>query len=114
MSAATQEIDRPVANELRLPEKRVPLNFKVPEHVRERVEELVELYGLMHEARGKDKKDVDITHVCNDLIEWGIDVAWATIGKKAGIEGMPQNADEWDRLKKALVRATREDAKTRR
>ncbi len=114
LNASQQEESAQQVSRLSLPEKRVALNFKVPEHVRERVADLVVLYGLMAEASGKDPKDVDTTHVCNDLIEFGIEEAWKQIGERAGLPGMPANNDEWEALKKALVKATREDAKTRR
>lgn len=84
------------------PNKRVALNFKVPEALKANLQALVRLWKIRAEVYNFDPSDIDLTHVCTRLLSVGIDGAWAEAGKMAGLKGMPANEEEWARLSEAL------------
>jgi hypothetical protein len=100
-----------------LPERRVPLNFRVPETLKLHLQAVVRLWKLMAKARGKDAaflKSIDMTHVCERLLKVGVDGVWAKAGEMAGLQGMPTSEDDWDALERAILKAAKEDARSRK
>lgn len=87
----------------RPPEKRIQLSFRVPESLRDHLDGLVRLWKALAEADGKDPKDIDLTYVCEQLLQVGVDGAWADVGQLAGLQGMPTTEEEWARLTKAIA-----------
>ena len=114
MEAATGlDLTQPV-DLIDLPERRVPLNFRVPESLKEQLHSVVDLWKIMARARGRDPKPIDMTHVCESLLKIGLDAVWAQVGQMAGLDGMPKSKDEWAALEKAIVKRVKEDAASRK
>ncbi len=90
------------------PEKRVPLNIRVPSSLKDRLNAIVKLWRAIAEAHGHDPDAIDLTYVCERLLQIGDDGVWAQAGRQVGLDGMPQSDEEWDRLIKAIYK----DAKT--
>lgn len=86
----------------RPPEKRVQVSFKVPESLRAHLDGLVRLWKVLAKADGKDPDDIDLTYVCEQLLQVGVDGAWADVGQLAGLTGMPTTEEEWARLIRAI------------
>jgi hypothetical protein len=92
------------------PEKKVALNLRVPESLKEQLKLVTELWKVMAEAKGLDPADIDMTYVCLRLLRVGIDGAWAQAGQLAGLDGMPTNEAEMERLKKAILATAKAQA----
>jgi hypothetical protein len=92
-----------------LPEKRVALNLKVPESLKEHLRAVVKLWKVMAEARGSDPSDIDLTYVSVRLLKIGVDGAWSQVGAMAGLDGMPKDDEEWARLRKAILKNAETD-----
>ena len=86
------------------PEKRVPLNIRVPGSLKDRLNAIVKLWRVIAEANGHDPDSIDLTFVCERLLQIGDDGVWAQAGRGAGLDGMPRDDEEWDRLVKAIYK----------
>lgn len=85
--------------------KRVALNFKVPEALKANLELVKRLWALRAEVDGAapdEIRDIDLTYVCNQLLDSGIDGAWEELGSEVGLSGAPKNEQEWAALQAAL------------
>lgn len=96
-----------------LPEKRVPLNFRVPTSLKEQLQGVMKAWKWMAEARGRDPKDVDLTFVCERLLRGGLDAAWAQMGQSADLDGMPKTEEEWARLRKTIFKAAKDEGRSK-
>lgn len=88
-------------------ERRVALNFKVPETLKASLATLQRMWRLKAEAEGASEeeiKDIDLTFVCNELLSTGIDGAWEEVGAPAGLTGAPKTDSEWEAFADALKR----------
>lgn len=88
-------------------ERRVALNFKVPETLKLSLSTLQRMWRLRAEIQGASKEEVDsidLTFVCNELLTTGIDGAWEEVGALAGLTGAPRTDAEWAALTAALKR----------
>lgn len=84
---------------------RVALNFKVSVALKASLQAVMKLWQLRAELEGATKdevKDIDLTFVCNQLLEVGVDGAWEEVGAEAGLSGAPKNDAEWAKLRLAL------------
>lgn len=107
----------------KLPERRVPVSFRMPESLKRDLLAVVKLWQLTATARGHDPKLVDMTYVVEQLLEEGVGNVWAEIGRMADLPlevtperrypGMPVGDEEWVKLEKALLKAAKEDLKSR-
>lgn len=130
MGAALDLAFDSVTDYLDLPEKRVPLNFRVPASLKRDLQAIMDTWQWMAEARAdaeaeaskkpdaeakaRDVKDVDLTFVCERLLRIGLEGAWAQMGQRAGLEGMPSSPSEWDRLRKSIVKRAKEEAASKK
>lgn len=86
------------------PQKRVSLTVRIPRDVKLHLEGVQELWRVLAQLDGSDPDSVNMTYVVERLLSVGIDGVWAQVGQLAGLDGMPRNPEEWDRLKKALAK----------
>lgn len=86
------------------PEKRVPLNFRVPVSLKEHLQAIVDLWKIKAQSAGHDPEGIDMTYVCERLLRVGVDGVWAQEGKIAGLDGAPRNDAEREALKRAILK----------
>ena len=86
------------------PEKRVAVNARLPRSLKLHLEGVQQLWRVMAELEGKDSSTITVTYVIERLLSVGVDGVWAQAGHLAGLQGMPRNPEEWERLRKALTK----------
>lgn len=79
------------------PEKKVPLNMRVPASLRKKLEMLVRLWKVQAEANKDDPTNIDVTHVATELLKDGVALAF----KKYG--GFPEDEAAAAAVEKAIV-----------
>ena len=87
--------------------KRVALNFKVPDTLKAGLHLVQRLWRLRAEVEGasdEELKNIDLTYVCNQLLDVGIDGAWEEVASQLDlkISGAPKDDSEWDALRTKL------------
>jgi hypothetical protein len=110
--------------DFKFPERRVPISVRIPESLRKHLDAVVKLWQLTASAEGHDPELIDLTYVVGQLLEDGVGNVWAKVGLAAGIPaektaqrpypGMPVTDEEWSRLERALIKAAKEDQKSRK
>lgn len=89
------------------PEKRVPMNMRIPASLRAHLEAILELWKVVAETQGLDPDALDLTYVVERLLRVGVDGAWAQAAKEAGIEGTPKTPVEIERFKERILEHAR-------
>lgn len=79
------------------PEKKVPLNMRVPASLRKKLEMLVRLWKVQATANKHDPTNIDVTHVATELLKDGVALAY----KKYG--GFPEDEAATKELEKAIT-----------
>jgi hypothetical protein len=79
------------------PEKKVPLNMRVPASLRKKLEMLVRLWKVQAQANKHDPTNIDVTHVATELLKDGVALAF----KKYG--GFPEDEAATKDLEKAIL-----------
>lgn len=97
MGAAAQLLDDSMTNYKPAPEKKVPLNMRVPGSLKKKLETLVRLWKAQAIARKDDPTNIDVTHVCTELLSDGVAAAFEAYG------GMPVDEAATDKLIKAIA-----------
>ncbi len=90
----------PMTNYKPAPEKKVPLNLRVPKSLKRRLEALVRLWVAQAEARKDDPSNVDRTHVATELLIDGIEASFDSFG------GEPDGDDGLKAMEKAIREGT--------
>lgn len=87
------------------PEKRTPLNFRVAATTKAHMDALLEIYRLEAGAVGRNPKDIDMTWLAELCLRSGIDIAWAKLAKRVGVDfqGAPSNPLEIAQMKKSIL-----------
>lgn len=88
----------------RAPERRVAVNLRLPADLKAHLDGVQELWRVLAAADGEDPDLVTFTHVCERLLRVGVDGVWGQVGHSAGLQGMPRNPEEWERLKAAILK----------
>jgi hypothetical protein len=86
------------------PERRVAVNARLPRSLKLHLDAVQQLWRTMAELDGSDPDTVTTTYVIERLLTVGVDGVWAQVGQLAGLQGMPRNPEEWERLRKALAK----------
>lgn len=95
MTAAAEMTDYKPA-----PEATDKLNFRVPKSLRRNVENVVKLWKALAVKRKDDATNIDITHVCTELLLDGVQLAFKNYG------GIPRDSEAWDQLELAIKNGT--------
>ncbi len=95
MAAASEMTDYKPA-----PEATDKLNFRVPKSLRRNVENVVRLWRALAVRRKDDPTNIDITHVCTELLLDGVQLAFKNY------VGIPQSEEQWERLERSIQDGT--------
>jgi hypothetical protein len=79
------------------PEKKVPLNMRVPASLRKKLDMLVRLWKVQAIANKDDPTNIDVTHVATELLKDGVALAF----KKYG--GFPEDEAAVKAVEKAIA-----------
>lgn len=86
------------------PEKREAVNYRFPRDLKANLQAAQELFRVLAVLEGSDPEAVTATYTAERLLRVSLDGLWAQVGAPAGLQGMPRNAEEWEKLKKSLTK----------
>lgn len=113
MSVAVADMSSLAMDYFEPPEKRIQLNFRVRASLKAQLQDVVRLWKIMAMARGTEPEDIDLTYVAERLLKVGVEGTWAQVLSFAGLDGMPKTDEDWTKLERAILKAAKEDARTR-
>lgn len=89
------------------PQKRKAVNYRFPHDLTLNLEAAQTLFRLLALRDGDDPDAVTATFTAERLLRVSLDGLWLQVGAPAGLQGMPRNPEEWERLKKSLLKPKR-------
>ncbi len=94
-AAAVLTRDESMAHEYKpAPESKKPLSLRVPGSLKRKLEVLVRVWKAQAVARKDDPTNIDVTHVCTELLQDSVSAAFDLLGgyptDEAGIEKLEQ------------------------
>lgn len=89
------------------PQKRKAVNYRFPRDLVLSLEAAQELFRLLALRDDEDPDGVTATYTTERLLRVSLDGLWLQVGAPAGLQGMPRTPEEWERLKKSLLKPKR-------